>query len=430
MNLFVLFILTLFALPSTLYASDLEEVLLSYNHEVPYYQYLGEINLSECTFSFNSLPVFGSTISSTLSCKEYALLLRHKKIVDRWKKIQSRQGYINLTLHKFGVNHARAKIAYIREKKSNVYNASLKNSMVTGVFKRHVISVKEYIFENIETHHLTAINSTPDHRFYVINRHQFIPIKDISENDVLITSNNNRVKLTHSIATMKSTDKFYHAGAPVPVYNLEVYKKHTYFVGDSQVLVHNIKVQDSESQLKKVRIYHENNKLQYDGTVDENGQWSGEGIAYYENGNKAYEGYWLDGHFNGEGTLYCKTNSGKVYREYSGNWINGIRSGQGTEYGRRGYPIYSGSWLKDDFHGHGIRHTHNSNEIYREGRWSYGSPAFPDGILYPFREISKLPRKRTIIQSKPAQTHLQLPPYPRRLCDTSPVRERYFTLFD
>ena len=39
------------------------------------------------------------------------------------------------------------------------------------------------------------------------------------------------------------------------------------------------------------------------------GEYEGEGILYYENGNKEYEGNFVNGMYNGEGILYSENNN-------------------------------------------------------------------------------------------------------------------------
>jgi hypothetical protein len=57
------------------------------------------------------------------------------------------------------------------------------------------------------------------------------------------------------------------------------------------------------------------------------GKLNGNGILYYANGLKEYEGYWLNGYYNGKGKSYDKDN-GRL--NYDGDWLNGKAHGKGT----------------------------------------------------------------------------------------------------
>ncbi len=82
------------------------------------------------------------------------------------------------------------------------------------------------------------------------------PIENVSDGDLLIGMNNGVVHL------LCNNGKYIHCGKqytnghnPIAVYNLEVYKKHTYLVGSEGVIVHNDCVADiNENPLLKQDI--------------------------------------------------------------------------------------------------------------------------------------------------------------------------------
>jgi RHS repeat-associated protein len=96
---------------------------------------------------------------------------------------------------------------------------------VTGVFVHHVSETCRLAFNN-DT--VNVVNATLNHRFYSADRHTWIPAADlfIGEN---VLSPNGVVQLTGYTYTPQ----------PTTVYNLEVYRTHTYLVGTMQAVVHN-----------------------------------------------------------------------------------------------------------------------------------------------------------------------------------------------
>ena len=178
-----------------------------------------------------------------LRCRIRISLLRTLPTIRAWQHIQKSRGYISLTLKDAGILNERSKIIAINSIKPNTENTGLthKNSeFVTGIFKHPVLNARQYTFQSIKTGKISTINATPTHRFYVSNRKSFIPISHITATDRLITSTGEKVKLLCHLDGKTTCGAVYHKGEPVYVYNLEVNKKHTYFVGDYHILAHNI----------------------------------------------------------------------------------------------------------------------------------------------------------------------------------------------
>ena len=115
---------------------------------------------------------------------------------------------------------------------------------VTGLFITWALNVKSYTFRNTVTGAITRINATPSHPFYVLNKKKFLPVKEVFPSDRLITSKGESVVPVCPAGRHNHCGKVYAHGAPVPVYNLEVYDKHQYFAGQTSVLVHNCMSED------------------------------------------------------------------------------------------------------------------------------------------------------------------------------------------
>jgi C-terminal processing protease CtpA/Prc len=90
----------------------------------------------------------------------------------------------------------------------------------------------------------------------------------------------------------------------------------------------------------------------YIGEFNEAGKRHGQGVYYWNNGNK-YDGQWENNYRNGQGT-YTWVSGAK----YVGNWENDYRNGQGKmtyDYGH----IYEGTWKDGKRNGQG---THTSKD--------------------------------------------------------------------
>ena len=94
--------------------------------------------------------------------------------------------------------------------------------------------------------------------------------------------------------------------------------------------------------------------LQYDGDwVD--GTRHGTGKLYDENGVLQYEGEFANGAANGKGTHYMQTQSNfmRRYRYYVGDFVEGEMSGTGRIYDEEGDLIYEGDVQGGKSHGYG-----------------------------------------------------------------------------
>lgn len=105
----------------------------------------------------------------------------------------------------------------------------------------------------------------------------------------------------------------------------------------------------------------------YEGNVQE-GSISGIGTMTYENNDTvAYTGDWLNGHWQGSGTI--KYTDGEIYK---GEFHNDERSGKGKCIWASGLE-YDGEWRNDTLDGNGILDARNIDNKIHLGPWSQGT---------------------------------------------------------
>ena len=380
-----------------------------------------------CFMALSILPIFGFQVEPVLRCKEKLSLLRPRTAVQNWKKQASRNGFIDLSLPELGIKHMEAKIIRITVPSMKTLSSGIpavSTDVVTGVSVRHAINTGRYQFKEETTGRIITINATDNHRFYVKNKHTFIPIKEVSPGDTLITATGRSVRLLCHKNHLHHCARNVISGQPVPVYNLEVSKRHVYFVSGINILVHN----DCNKIIKKLYYDEEKTKIKYDGQVDEEtGLREGFGTEFSLRGHKIYEGFWhndlkegagityvdgytegmllhegmylegdfdgpgiqyyiLDGtiqyeggfekgRFSGHGTLYFYPGmyEGEELRaEYQGEFKNGYRDGHGVLfYVENGKMAFSGFWHEGEKHGQGIAYAYpkEGGRITQPGCW-------------------------------------------------------------
>jgi hypothetical protein len=108
-----------------------------------------------------------------------------------------------------------------------------------------------------------------------------------------------------------------------------------------------VRQQQMESAVDLIPFLYEPN-IRYDRTYI--GGWKkskrdGRGVELWRNGD-SYEGMFVDGEFDGEGTL--KTHGGV----YTGSFRKGEKHGRGTMEWKNG-DVYDGDWEGDKMHGVG-----------------------------------------------------------------------------
>ena len=181
-----------------------------------------------------------------LQCAAHVKLLRSKSIIKQWRHSERLNGYFSFTLQELGVINVEAHIVNVKSLGLNsamLKTGSRKAGVITGLFERKSINVRSYDFQSLQTGRISTVHVTANHRFYVKNRHAFIPITDISCQDKLLDVKGTEVHLVCSDKLLSHYDKKQSSDGEsiISVYNLEVSGKHTYFAGkDNLLLVHNV----------------------------------------------------------------------------------------------------------------------------------------------------------------------------------------------
>ena len=399
-------------------------------------------DISGCFINFKASGLQKNKNNSVLVCKEQIYLLRKKQIVTLWQKQNRLHGFVLLDMPEIGINHVKAYLISIKpaSKLNNSYfsyenDKNIKHfdniRPVTGIFIRHVTKVRRYLFKNIKTGRISAVNTTPEHRFYVSNQQAFISISKVSPSDKLITDNGEEVRVITGIKGRekeRSHDKSNYSEILKTVYNLEVSQKHTYFVGSLHLYVHNMYtiLRDDGSVAFKGDMnggtytgsfYRRNRTLKYKGSARDirgakrygfgreydasgaliyrgdlvdgkrNGYGESFGYGISINGEsierlKIYAGYWKDGDFHGRGVVYFKCRiKGVEYAQMMGRFKkNHLVKGKYYKLvtdkimGKTPVLLYDGEFKDLQYHGNGIYYEYVRDGYmckgYRTGRWS------------------------------------------------------------
>ena len=94
------------------------------------------------------------------------------------------------------------------------------------------------------------------------------------------------------------------------------------------------------------KLYYDNdsNSINYQGSFL-NHKFNDNGIIFYQNGNKSYDGHFVNGKKNGIGTSYYES-TGTI--EYSGEWVNDEKHGEGSLFTESGEIVYNGNFHYDE----------------------------------------------------------------------------------
>lgn len=111
--------------------------------------------------------------------------------------------------------------------------------------------------------------------------------------------------------------------------------------------------------------YFDNGRKSFEGQFVE-GIRFGYGTLFYKNGNIAYIGLWKNGKEDGQGISFYK--NGNI--NYQGKWKNGMKNGQGLSYYRNGKLEFQGKRKSNKKHGVGILFE-DSGDIKTHGKWKY-----------------------------------------------------------
>ena len=158
-----------------------------------------------------------------------------------------KNAYFNLPFEKDQGFAGKVKVVSIDRYKTKNNSQSDKYSPVTGIFVRWVKNVKTWRFID-EHNHITVLNATDNHPFYVKKLRAFLPIKNIIP-EMSIGAGGHALHLLYDDKLNDS--RSFNSGRLVRVYNIEVGNRHVYRVGSEGVLVHNCAV-DAARVHKKV----------------------------------------------------------------------------------------------------------------------------------------------------------------------------------
>ena len=121
----------------------------------------------------------------------------------------------------------------------------------------------------------------------------------------------------------------------------------------------------------KLTQFDENNSFitqLYEGFLNENGQYHGEGTIFHVNGKKKYKGKFVNGNVEGKGTLYFENGSVR----YKGKFLNNEFHDQyAILYNKQNQIIYEGAFEYNKRCGRGKEYTYSHGKtILYEGFWN------------------------------------------------------------
>ena len=211
------------------------EITLTYNKE-----FISKVN------SYEPIPgCFPVTSPSSekmiVRCKEYIKVIRPDSMAGLWQHEQNIHGYIDLCSKIEGSGHIKARITKRVPVVLNLparVGSHVNSKLVTGLFIRHSTEVERYQFMENSSGQVTGISATSNHPFYVKSKKRFLPIRDISSEDRLMTKKGGQARLVTPEGNNESSASE-NQHKITRVYDLEVMHAHTYFAGEASLLVHN-----------------------------------------------------------------------------------------------------------------------------------------------------------------------------------------------
>ena len=326
---------------------------------------------------------------SVMQCRSYIYLLRPSRLVRYWQRTEALKGYFPLTVQEFGIIgvHGHVKAVKPAPESFNMYHANNKTfSVVSGVFLTWAPVIKRYLFKDLQTGLTAGVNATPNHRFYVKNKHAFIAIDTVSSADELITSSGHKVKLLCSPGRQSRCGDPVNSSMPAMVYNLEVNRSHRYFVAGSEILVHNgcesgCVCKWCDTRGFPIYLLNQDGSERYFGQI-QNGVPHGFGTEFHPNGKAKYTGAWQMGLPHGFGTSFRENGT----TEYEGDWVFGEKFGRGRFFFSNGNLGYEGEVCRGMYHGKGTAYYEESGEMEFKGRWEFN--LMREGVCYlPDRTI-------------------------------------------
>ena len=216
-------------------SENLLKVNIFYYKDFPYRQRYANHKIKGCI----KMPAEG-----IVRCKEFISLMRPENKVNNWFYLQHEKGYLPLTLKEFGITNVQGHInkvtpADISSVNNKIDQVNSPYVPATGIFIRHVSDVREYTFKNIKTNIVFSVKVTPEHPIYSVNRQAFVPVSQLLPEDHLLSENGQKIQLICQYGIKKDCSTYFNKGEITAVYNIEVEQRHTYFVQDEKMLVHN-----------------------------------------------------------------------------------------------------------------------------------------------------------------------------------------------
>ena len=214
-----------------------QKIVMAYYHDFPCKERCQQEGVTGCLRTRNRMDKW------TLRCQEQVNLLRPGKVVSIWQQVEKKKGYVTLKIPEFSLKNVHARIIATDQIHENHFSANYAGH-ISGIFKRHIMTVNKYAFKNMKTGSISLMNVTPTHRFYVKNKNSFIPVSQITTADTLINSMGKQIKLVCLNKDEKDCDFSEKTASedilPAQVYGLEVHGRPCYFAGKENILVHNI----------------------------------------------------------------------------------------------------------------------------------------------------------------------------------------------
>jgi hypothetical protein len=120
------------------------------------------------------------------------------------------------------------------------------------------------------------------------------------------------------------------------------------------------------------------------------GQWKadkyhGKGTLTMKEKKVQYNGEWINGTQEGEGTMIFFNEDGSVYNRYDGQWKNNKRHGNGVYNWVQAGTRYEGSWVNDKQEGKGIITFANGDKYI--GDWKRGQRHGMGKMIYANEDI-------------------------------------------
>lgn len=153
-------------------------------------------------------------------------------------------GHVHMKLGEFGVPNANITVTNInplsQQTVIRIEHLPKKEKPIIGVYIHQTNDVRTYHFKNSRGH-ISIIHATPVHPFYIKNLHTYVPISQVTDSMRFAGKNNESIHLVCPQGKRRHCGTSYHQGKITTVYNVEVYQKHFYRVGNNAIKVHNPK---------------------------------------------------------------------------------------------------------------------------------------------------------------------------------------------